>query len=89
MRIMEYTQYYQLAAAYGQGAYNTCAYQSDASSCATTGTAANGGTTTNGNTLSNTGVELLAGASVACLLIAVAVATRFGRRKKTSNTPAN
>ncbi len=84
---MTYSQYYHFSAAYGEGTYNTSTYQNGTTTAAPTGTgtvADGGATATNGNILTNTGVDLLAGASFACLLIAVAVATRFGRRKKAS-----
>lgn len=72
-------QYY-FAAAYGEGDYGECNYQST-TSCTTTG-GSTGSTGSSGGTLANTGLAIAVIVTLACLIIFVSIIIRVWRRKK-------
>ena len=94
---MHYYTYF--SAAYGTGTYNSSTYQSSASTGTGTGTGTTtpvatptASTTTSSeatqaqpSVLSNTGFELFAGATLACLIVFATLLIRFAKRKSSAN----
>lgn len=91
---MHYYTYF--SAAYGTGTYNDSTYQSSASTGTGTGTGTTtpvtAATTTSSeatqaqpSVLSNTGFELFAGATLACLIVFATLIIRFAKRKPSAD----
>lgn len=79
---MQYLVYSLFAQAYGEGAYGSSAYGAEGSTSTVTSTSGS----TSGGVLSDTGLTLLVIATMACLVIFVALLVRFWRRpSKSSN----
>lgn len=77
-------QLYYFAQAYGECAYGTGAYQENSNCSTATGTQT--GTSPNNGVLANTGFAVAVIATLAALLIFLALVVKFWRQKKTAKT---
>ena len=69
-------QYYIFASTYGSGTYNTSTYNG----ATNTSTGSTGGGSAGGSVLTNTGFDIAAAITVACVIVFVALVVRFWKR---------
>ena len=69
--------HYFLASTYGSGTYNTDVYNGSTSTGTSTGT---GSGSSSGGVLTNTGFDIAAAVTLACVIVFVALVVRFWKR---------
>jgi hypothetical protein len=77
---MQHFKYTLFGSTYGCGTYNSSTYNASCSGTSTSTT--NNSSSTSGGTLTNTGLDIAVGVTLACVIIFVALAVKFWKKPK-------
>jgi hypothetical protein len=75
---MSYFRYNTFASTYGSGSYNSSTYNGAATGSSTS----SGGSSSSSSTLTNTGIDIATGVTLACVIIFVALVVKFWKKPK-------